>query len=119
MDSSNTIKIENIIFKTKSCTELTTDEIKKCSELFSNHYGHWAENSNKGIPGSRVKLGKKYYERFKTLSNYYVAMAFYNDKLIGHAFYLRTSLNNIDFMSWVLQLVVHTDYRKKGIAKTL
>lgn len=48
-----------------------------------------------------------------------MALAAIDDKIIGQAFYLRDTFEKNDYISWVLQLVVQEDYRKRGIAKTL
>ena len=50
--------------------------------------------------------------------NYRVALAKSNGVVIGQAFYLRDDINS-DTFTWVLQLVVHSDYRIAGIGSML
>lgn len=111
--------INEIEFITKSCKDLSTEEISKCSELFSNHYGIWGEADPKGRSGNKILLSHKYYEKLTTKDDHYVALAFDKDQLVGHAFYIRKNINNEGYMSWVLQIVVHLDYRRQSIGKTL
>lgn len=117
MNSSN-YNMGDIKFLTKSCNSLTEQELQQCSELFSKHYGNWALNNPKHKQGP-VKLGVKYYKDTMIKPDHYVSLAYDNDLLIGHAFYIRKKFDNTQYMSWVLQLVVHTNYRMRSIGKTL
>lgn len=107
----------NIHYKTIACSKLTDDEILQCKELFDNHYGTWGEGSER--KGKRIKFPRKRYEEYKSLENTYVALAILDHQIIGQAFYLKDIFGKNDYISWVLQLVVHEKYRKQGIAKTL
>ena len=119
MESSEKVKvnINDVAFFTKACCKLSDQELLNCSELFSNHYGKWGEKAEK--PGQQIKLSKKSYEEYAKLDNCFVALAYYNNQLIGHAFYIRTAFNNNEYISWVIQLVVDSRYRQNGIGKTL
>lgn len=107
----------NIQYKTIPCQKLTDEEICQCKQLFDNHYGTWGEGSERN--GKRIKFPNKRYEEYRALDNTYVALAILNGVIIGQAFYLKDIFGKNDYISWVLQLVVHEDYRKQGIAKTL
>jgi SAM-dependent methyltransferase/GNAT superfamily N-acetyltransferase len=109
--------IEQIEFLTKKCKKLTEDEITESSQLFSNHYGFYSEFSPIR-PGERIRLGKAHYRKLKNINHCYVAFAKYQGKIIGQAYYIKKPLSN-GMGAWVTQLVVHSDYRKIGIAKTL
>ncbi len=111
------IRNNNIRYKTIACQKLTDDEIKKCKALFDNHYGIWGEGSPR--EGKRINFPLRSYEQYRELNNTFVALAILDAEVIGHAFYLKDILGKNDYISWVLQLVVHKDYRKQGIAKTL
>ena len=111
------LTIEEIEFLTKKCKKLTEGEITKSSQLFSNHYGFYSEFSPLR-PGERIRLGKAHYRKLKNFNHCYVAFAKYQGKIIGQAYYIKKSLSN-GIGVWVTQLVVHSDYRKIGIAKTL
>ena len=109
--------IEKIEFLTKECKQLSEAEITESSHLFSNHYGFYSKFSPIR-PGERIRMGKARYSRLKKINHCYVAFAKYQNKIIGHAYYIKKQLSN-GMGAWVTQLVVHSDYRKIGIAKTL
>lgn len=91
--------------------------LRKCVTLYSNHYGTW--NCLGRHPKEQIKLSKKrmitWLEKDKT-SIYYAEE---NGVIIGYAIACRKSVKNFGVVSWVTQLVVHTDYRNQGIAKKL
>jgi SAM-dependent methyltransferase/GNAT superfamily N-acetyltransferase len=109
--------IEEIEFLTKECKTLTEVEITEYSQLFSNHYGFYSQFSPIR-PRERIKMGKARYRKLKNINHCYVAFAKYKSNIIGHAYYIKKPLAN-GMGAWVTQLVVHSDYRKIGIAKTL
>lgn len=109
--------IDEIEFLTKECKNLTEDEITESSQLFSNHYGFYSELS-KIRPGERIRMGESRYRKLKKIKNCYVAFGKYQGRVIGQAYYIKKQLSN-GMGAWVTQLVVHSDYRKMGIAKTL
>lgn len=107
-----------IVYSTKKTVDLLKEEIKECSDLFSHSYGKYSAKSEIR-PGEQVKMGSKYYEGHYCKPDFYVAMAREQEKLVGHAFYIRKRYEGYGILTWVLQLVVHKDYRKQGIASTL
>lgn len=109
--------ISDIRYKTISCQSLTDNELKQCKDLFDAHYGTWGEGSPR--KGKRINFPLRNYEEYRKLKNTFVALAILDDKVIGQAFYLKDIFGKNDQISWVLQLVVHEDHRKQGIAKTL
>ena len=44
-----------------------------------------------------------------------VALAYCDGKLVGHIFYLRRKGKNFGYITWILQLVVHKEYRGQRI----
>lgn len=119
MSSSVGIKLDDIEFLTKRCSDLTSEEIQQCSKLFSEHYGVWGPDEPRGKKGKRIQLKENYYEDFKTKKDYFVSLAYYNKQLIGQAFYIRKAFSQGEYFSWVLQLVVHSNYRNMSIGRTL
>ena len=114
------IQFEKIDYRTKPCHLLTEEEIKKFKELFDNHYGVWASEGTKADKaGERIRFPLRNYQKYCKLDNAYVAYASIEDTVIGHAFYIRESFPDNKTISWVLQLVVHEQYRLHGVAKTL
>lgn len=96
------------------------ETIKKCSKLFSEHYGQWSKENPLGLTGN-VKLSES---RIRDLlcredTCLYYAVDIITNDLVGYAIALRTRIKHYGVFSWVTQLVVHTDHRNKGIAKKL
>lgn len=111
--------INNIKFYTKNTKNMSDKEISQVSDLFSNHYGIWGSDAGKDKSGKRIKLADTYYKNNLTnKDNTYVALAYDSEKLVGHAFYIRKIIKD-KYISWVLQLVVHSDYRRISIGKKL
>ena len=108
----------DIVYSAKNTVDLTKEEIKECSDLFSHSYGKYSAESEIR-PKEQVKMGPKYYESHYCKPDFYVAIAREGEKLVGHAFYIRKRYEGCGIMTWVLQLVVDKDYRKQGIASTL
>jgi 2-polyprenyl-3-methyl-5-hydroxy-6-metoxy-1,4-benzoquinol methylase/GNAT superfamily N-acetyltransferase len=102
-------------------SELTNQKLtQEMSELYSNHYGFWGETS--GRHGKRIKLSKEHISQWLRNEHSYIATARKNGTLVGYAIAVKKSknkTNNNCIISWVTQLVVHQNYRKMGIGKTL
>ena len=111
-------KLLDIDYSTKRMLDLTDDNIKECSQLFSNSYGKYNKESNIR-PGQQVKMGEAYYKKNYCREDIYIATARDKNKLVGHAIYIRKKYAEYGIMTWVLQLVVDQDYRRQGIASTL
>lgn len=107
-----------ISYYSKPTQELTSEELQQCSDLYSNHYGVYSADDPRGRVNTNVRMSANYYRRIYVAPGYRVAIAKSDDVIIGHAFYLRERLEEGIF-TWVLQLVVHTDYRRRGIASRL
>lgn len=108
----------SVIYNVKNTVDLSEKELEECSELFSTSYGKYSNNS-KMRPGEQVKMGPKYYKQHYCKSDFFIAMAKINGKLVGQAFYIRKKYEEYGVITWVLQLVVDKNYRKQGIASTL
>ncbi len=109
--------MEEIEYRTVQCNKLTESELTMCKELFDNHYGTWDPKANR--KNTNIRFPKKNYQEYQNDPDAYVALAIISGKIIGQAFYLRKKIDGGRFVSWVLQLVVDTKYRRRGIAKTL
>ena len=101
--------------------QISDELLLKCATLFSKHYGIWSEKGF--VPGKHVKLSlDKIKQQFLFDNNNYIVIAtdFTTSEVIGHAIGARFYC---DFLkghaSWITQLVVHTDYRNKGVATRL
>ena len=105
-------------YKTIKCSNLSSEDIDKCSELFSKHYGKYSgmDNHNKN---DRIKLNPSFYNRLKENEDMYVSLCLKNDELLGHAFFLRKKIKDKGYCSWITQLVVHSFYRNRKIGSKL
>lgn len=91
--------------------------VNQCIDLYSNHYGVWGD---KGVhPGKHVKLSRERLEPWLNSDSAMLYYATYQEKLIGYAIAVRAKSKNFGTISWVTQLVVHSDYRNQGIAKNI
>ena len=94
------------------------DLLNKCSVLYSNHYGVWSRQSPTN-PGERISLSPAKIKEW-IISNYSVIVyAELNDEIIGYAIAIQKKTNKHRVISWVTQLVVHSEHRHKDIGKTL
>lgn len=126
------------IFEKFDGRELTDDMLGEAAQLFNENYGTWGEDptnptvkpGKSGRPvlipftdisiGSRVKLGKsrlraQYLPDNATCSYVRVTV---DDRLAGNAFACRWSYED-KIVCWVTQLVVHGDFRERGLATGL
>ncbi len=111
---------KDILYSLKPTNELTDIELEECSELFCTYYGKYNDKSYIR-PGEQIKMSSRLYRANYCKDNFYVATARCNGDLVGQAFYIRKDYTEQGYgiMTWVLQLVVNTEYRKKGIASRL
>jgi 2-polyprenyl-3-methyl-5-hydroxy-6-metoxy-1,4-benzoquinol methylase/GNAT superfamily N-acetyltransferase len=91
--------------------------LKECCELYSAHYGKWRAGSRK--EGKPIRLSQNRMEQWFPNEQTKLYTARDNGTLVGYAIALRDNLPGHGLVSWVTQLVVHTDYRNKGIASHL
>ncbi len=110
-------KIQDIQFKTIACAHLSDNELLQCKNLFDNHYGVWGDGHPR--KGEKIKFPTKLYQQYREMDNAFVALAFTDQGIIGQAFYLKKTVEDEHPIAWVVQLVVHEDYRMRGVAKTL
>lgn len=91
--------------------------VNQCIELYSNHYGIWGEKGPR--PGEHVKLSRKRFSEWLSSDCSSIYYATLDDILIGYAIAIRAKMQHIGTVTWVTQLVVHSQYRNQGIAKNL
>lgn len=106
------------IFLTKKCSYLKQFEVEACSKLYSAHYGVWSGLDGHQA-GMRIKLPPSYYEKYREHKDMYVSLCFNKRILIGQAFFLKKILPDGKKCIWVTQLVVRSDFRKRGVATKL
>ncbi len=106
-----------ISYSWRNKTRLSEFELKACSDLFSNHYGNWSLTT----PGKSgpIKLSSNMIAKYLAPDGSSVSMAFSGSDLVGHAISLRRNIRSFGIVTWVTQLVVHSDFRQKRIATNL
>lgn len=117
-NKNTSINQELLTYRSKETTKMNQEEIMQCSNLFSNNYGIWSANGIK--PGEHIKFSPNMIkESFVDKPDRYVAMVFYNKDLIGYAFYLRRKIYKKGYLTWILQIVVKTEFRGNHIGTKL
>lgn len=116
--------LDEIVYSTKIFQTLTEDELRECAALFSSQYGQYAsdipaDHYASGKEGQPIKFTAKMYRKNYFQDDYYISMAHYQGKLIGQAVYVRKKIDDVGTMSWIVQLVVHSDYTNCHIAHNL
>ena len=111
-----------LVFRWVAGREMADDTLRECSALFSEHYGVYDQacppESGKS-PGARVRMSATRMRQLLDPEGAWAALAYLGGKLVGYAFVVRDSVPGAGTISWVTQLVVHTDYQNRGIASRL
>ncbi|KAL8932094.1 MAG: hypothetical protein Q9211_006532 [Gyalolechia sp. 1 TL-2023] len=117
--------MEQQLFEKYNGSLVTDSMLQEAAELFSKHYGVWSEHAVQMVgpfakAGNHVRLNKArlradYLAEPSTSS--YVRVTI-DGHLVGNAFACRWVYEN-KTVCWVTQLVVHQDYRERGLAMNL
>lgn len=91
--------------------------LQECSELYAAHYGTWGEKGPR--PGQQVRQRPEKIRELLASNDAQLAIAREAGRLVAYAAAVRPSIPGSGKISWVTQLVVHTDFRKGGIATRL
>ncbi|KAM5348931.1 hypothetical protein ACJ41O_008754 [Fusarium nematophilum] len=108
----------SLLFQTFSRTDITNEMLRDAAKLFTENYGIWGSGSD--LCGKRVTLtAKRLREQYLPEDGecWYTRVTS-NGTLAGNAFTCRWHWNEKS-VCWVTQLVVHKDYRGRGVAATL
>jgi len=97
---------------------MSDEEFKECANLFSEHYGIWGMFSGQ-LAGKRIRLSAAELGRRLAPSGTSALLAYADRQLVGQAFSLQSIIPNQVRVTWVTQLVVHEDWRHRGIATRL
>jgi hypothetical protein len=121
-----------ICYKTYSVSDgggvasgVPAEVLESCANLFSAHYSVWSRleehrerlRAFKGQPGAPVKMSAA---RLRSLmlfdSTCGVVVAESAATPVGHAFFATFTTSDGKTIRWITQLVVHADFRRRGIA---
>lgn len=94
-----------------------SDLLEECAALYSNHYGLWSDRSS--LPGRRVRLSPKRLREWLDSKDARITLARSGSELVGYAIAVQTKAARCGVVSWVTQLVVHEEYRRQNVGKTL
>ena len=91
--------------------------LEECAALYSSHYGRWGSRSP--AAGRRVRLSAKRLREWLDSPDSRITLARSGSDLVGYAIAVQAKANQCGIVSWVTQLVVHEEYRRQDVAKTL
>lgn len=89
----------------------------QCSELYSKHYGVWGKEGIR--PQKPIRLSNNRLREWLDKEHVSIYYATENDVVIGYAIAFSKNEQGYGIVTWVTQLVVHRDYRNRGIAKKI
>lgn len=90
--------------------------IEECAALYSEHYGYW--NEPRKLIKSPVRLSSAKLREWLH-DDTIIAAARLDNALIAYAIAEQHSFEGRGIVSWVTQLVVHSDHRNRDVAKRL
>lgn len=99
-------------------TMVPPDLIQQLAALYSEHYGTWSLHAPRN-PGGRVRVSPEMVGKLLESNDSRLAYATLNGELIGYAIAIQAKIPHYGFISWVTQLVVHEDHRRKDVGKSL
>jgi 2-polyprenyl-3-methyl-5-hydroxy-6-metoxy-1,4-benzoquinol methylase len=92
--------------------------LQKCSQLYSKHYGKWSDPHPDGLKGN-VKINTSKIRNWISSKKSRIAYCECGNELIGYAFCIQVQESGFGIVSWITQLVVHEEFRKKDVAKKI
>ncbi|GKU08424.1 hypothetical protein FLAG1_11093 [Fusarium langsethiae] len=108
----------SLLYETFERGDITEDMLDAAAELFTKNYGIWGSASK--LCGKRVTLTAKGIreQHLPQDGECWYTRATSHGTLVGNAFICRWNHGGRT-ICWVTQLVVHKEYRGRGIASTL
>ncbi|EFQ88892.1 hypothetical protein PTT_15032 [Pyrenophora teres f. teres 0-1] len=111
---------ETQVFEHFTGDDITDDILAAATLLFNNHYGTWSTHA--ANPVGRVKLSKQRM-RLQLLpaagASCVYARVTIGTQLAGNVFACRWVLEDGRSICWITQLVVHSGFRRRGLAARL
>lgn len=110
---------DQLVFRRFDAHQITDALLQECATLFSTHYGKWSnEHSNPSLRGRPIRTSVNRLRRDYLGDKCWLATARSNGCLVGYAIAQWIPYSN-ETISWVVQLVVHEDFRKQLVASRL
>jgi hypothetical protein len=99
-------------------TIVPADLINQLADLYSAHYGLWSRRASQN-PGGRVRLSPQRVGALLRPAEARLAYATLNGAVVGYAIAIQAKIPKYGVISWITQLVVHEDHRRKDVGKLL
>ena len=106
-----------IDYRRRTAQDISDQELSECASLFSNQYGTWSLESDN--PGEPIRFSANRLKELISVPDSSVFLAYSHAQLVGHAFLVRKLITGYGVVSWVTQLVVHNEFRRRQIATRL
>lgn len=92
--------------------------IEQMSKLYSSQYGRWSLKAKRN-PGEAVRLPPARIKELLLPDAARLAYAIRDSEIVGYAIAIQAKEPDYGIISWVTQLVVHEDHRKRNVGKSL
>lgn len=99
-------------------TLVPQDLIGQLASLYSEQYGTWSHREPRN-PGGRVRLSPQRVGELLAPEEARLAYATFDGLVVGYAIAIQAKIPKYGVISWVTQLVVHEDHRRKDVGKSL
>ena len=117
--------MEKLYFERFEASQVTDDMLQEASQLFNGNYGVWHEDAEQHM-GPFAKAGRpvrlsvgRLRADYLTASGTYARVTTRDGRLVGNTFACRWTYDGDKNVCWVTQLVVHRDFRQRGLASGL
>jgi SAM-dependent methyltransferase/GNAT superfamily N-acetyltransferase len=87
------------------------------AELYSSHYGVWGMQAQ--APFRQIRLSAKRIADWLRPNEARLAYALLNGTVVGYAIASQSHVADMGVVSWVTQLVVHSEHRNRDVGKRL
>jgi 2-polyprenyl-3-methyl-5-hydroxy-6-metoxy-1,4-benzoquinol methylase len=99
-------------------TLVPPDLLEQLASLYSDHYGTWSLRAPHN-QGRRVRMSPQRVGKLLVSDEAKLAYATLNNTVVGYAIAIQAKVPEYGFISWVTQLVVHEDHRRKDVGRSL
>jgi len=103
-------------FSRISKQDVSQELLAECAELFSAHYGTWShDHPNSLLRGKPIQLSAERIRTYLTQDGWIAIARGADGELRGYAIAAWMKYRGTTTISWVTQLVVHTEHRRRSI----
>lgn len=99
-------------------TMVPRELVQQLAALYSEHYGTWSSSASRN-PGGPVRVSPEMVGSLLEPNESRLAYAMLDGEVVGYAIAIQAKIPRYGFISWVTQLVVHEDHRRKDVGKSL